>query len=79
MPEQDLGGCVEFRIYSERAWVTADGVHDTPPSEPDAVVEGNARGLYHLLIDGEIKGLRIDGTRELVEKLVESATATTVA
>jgi len=32
-----------------------------------------------LLIDGEIKGVRIDGTRELVEKLVESATATTVA
>ena len=79
LPEHDLGGCVEFRIDSERAWVTADGVHDTPPSEPDAVVEGNARGLYHLLLDGEIKGLRIDGTRELVETLVESATATAVA
>jgi DNA-binding HxlR family transcriptional regulator len=71
LPERALGGCVEFRVDSERAWVTADGVYDSAPSQPEAVVRGNARGLYHLLIDREITGLRIDGDRRLVEQLIE--------
>ena len=70
LPECGFEGCVEVRIGSERAWVTAEGIFDAPPTEPDAVVRGTARGLYHLLIDGDLDHLRIDGRRELVERLV---------
>jgi DNA-binding HxlR family transcriptional regulator len=74
----ERGGCVEFRIDDERAWVTSDGVYDEPPSEPDTVVRGNARGLYHLLIDGDVKGLRIEGDRSFVDRLLERPTAAPV-
>jgi DNA-binding HxlR family transcriptional regulator len=70
LPEHELDGCVEFRIDAERAWLAGGVVYDAPPSDPVAVVRGNARGLYHLLIDGEIKGLSIDGDRTLVERLL---------
>ena len=69
LPPRSLEGCVEIRVGAERAWVNEDGVFDEPPSEPDAVVRGDARGLYHLLIEGETDSVRIDGRRELVEKL----------
>jgi DNA-binding HxlR family transcriptional regulator len=75
LPDHACDGCVELRIGSERAWVTADGVFDSAPSEPDAVVRGNARGLYHLLIDRDISGLRVNGDRTLVEGLVAAAAA----
>ena len=79
LPECGFEGCVEVRIGSERAWVTAQGIFDTPPADPDAVVRGNAQGLYHLLIDGELDHLRIEGRRDLVEQLVAREPAATAA
>jgi DNA-binding HxlR family transcriptional regulator len=75
LPEQTIDGCVEVRIGEERAWVSGHGIFDSAPSEPDAVVRGDARGLYHLLIDGKIAGLRIEGERALVEQLAAAQPA----
>ena len=69
LPARALEGCIELRIGPERAWVTGDGVFDDAPADPDTVVRGEARGLYHLLIDGDPTGLRIEGKRELLEQL----------
>jgi DNA-binding HxlR family transcriptional regulator len=69
LPALERDGCIEFRIDDELVWVTAGGVHDEPPLEPTAVVRGDARDLYHLLIEGDARGLRITGDRELVERL----------
>jgi DNA-binding HxlR family transcriptional regulator len=77
LPERAVEGCVEVRIDEERAWVTEDGVFDSAPSEPDAVVRGDARGLYHLLIDGRVDEVRIAGRRELVEQLAAAEPVTT--
>jgi DNA-binding HxlR family transcriptional regulator len=70
LPALALEACIEFRIDDERAWVAADGVHEEPPTEPDAVVRGDARGLYHLLIDGDPRDVRIKGDRAVVERLL---------
>ena len=79
LPTEGLGGCVEFQIDDERAWVSAGSVADDPPVEPDAVVRGDARGLYHLLIDGDADGVRIDGDRALVERMIGARTTTAAA
>jgi DNA-binding HxlR family transcriptional regulator len=67
-------GCIEFQIEDERAWVAGGSVYHDPPSEPDTVVSGNPRGLYHLLIDGDPSGLRVEGDRAAVEALVAAPT-----
>jgi DNA-binding HxlR family transcriptional regulator len=68
---EELAGCVEFQIDEERAWVSAGSVYDELPVEPDAVVRGDARGLYHLLIEGDTSGVRIEGDRDIVERMVD--------
>ena len=69
LPTLELDGCIEFRIDDERVWITADGVHDEEPMAPTTVVRGDARGLYHLVIDGDPSGLRVTGDRDVVERL----------
>jgi DNA-binding HxlR family transcriptional regulator len=75
----DVGGCVEFRIDDERAWVSAGAVHHEPPREPDTVVTGDPRGLYHLLIEGDVEGVRVDGDRAVVQQLVAAQLAAAAA
>lgn len=70
LESRDVDGCIEFRIEDERAWVSAGAVHHEPQSEPDAVVTGDPRGLYHLLIDRDLSALRVSGDRAAVEALV---------
>ena len=69
LPKLELDGCIEFRIDDELVWVTSEGVHEDRPAEPTTVVQGDARGLYHLVIDGDPGGLRITGDVEVLEKL----------
>jgi DNA-binding HxlR family transcriptional regulator len=74
LPAFELEGCVEFRIDDELVWVSDGRVHDELPAEPKAVVQGDARGVYHLLIDGDASELRISGDRELVQRLTSRGT-----
>jgi DNA-binding HxlR family transcriptional regulator len=79
LPPRAGDGCVEFRIDDERAWVSSGGVFREPPREPDAVVSGDARGLYHLLIDRDPTALEITGDGAALEALVAApATPTAV-
>jgi DNA-binding HxlR family transcriptional regulator len=70
LESRDVDGCIEFQIDDERAWVSAGAVHHEPPSQPDTVVSGNPRGLYHLLIDRDPSALRVSGDRAAVDALV---------
>jgi DNA-binding HxlR family transcriptional regulator len=75
----DLTACVEFRIDEERAWVAAGAVHSEPPGEPEAVVEGDPRGLYFFLVDGDTSGLRVEGDLSAVESVLGADSTTAVA
>jgi DNA-binding HxlR family transcriptional regulator len=72
LPSRDVQACVEFQIDEERAWVLSGAVHHEAPREPDTVVSGDARGLYHLLIDRDTTGLRVDGDRVALDALIEA-------
>ena len=72
-------GCIEIQIDDERAWIADGAVHHEPPREPDTVVTGDPRGLYHLLIDGDASGLRVSGNLTAVEALVQGRAPAAVA
>jgi DNA-binding HxlR family transcriptional regulator len=73
----DLTACIEFRIDDERAWVGAGAVHTESPGEPEAVVEGDPRGLYFFLVEGDTTGLRVEGDLETVERVRGTQPVTT--
>jgi DNA-binding HxlR family transcriptional regulator len=70
LPSREVDGCVEFRIDDERAWVSSGAVHHESPREPDTVVSGDSRGLYHLLIDHDASGLKVDGDRAVLDVMI---------
>jgi hypothetical protein len=61
---------VEFRIGDEVASFRAGGVHEGRSSEPDAVVVADPRGLFHLLVDGDLTGVEVEGDADAVERLL---------
>jgi DNA-binding HxlR family transcriptional regulator len=71
-------GCVEFRVGDETAWVARGEVLGEAPAEIDAVVEADPPGLYHLLIDGDLDGVHVEGDRSFVTQLLARPTAVAV-
>ncbi|MBA2332180.1 MAG: winged helix-turn-helix transcriptional regulator [Actinobacteria bacterium] len=65
-------GRIAFRVGDEEASVVAG--HATPGiiDDPDVLVETDADGFYHLLVDGAYEGVRIDGDRKLLERAVNA-------
>jgi hypothetical protein len=67
-------GSVAFRIDSEEAslvdGVAVPGVVDGA----DVLVEGDAVAFYHLVVDRDLTGVRIEGTREVLERLLDGFT-----
>jgi DNA-binding HxlR family transcriptional regulator len=66
-------GVFEFRVGDEVATL-ADGQGRPGAAEhPDVVVETDRDGLYHLLIEDRLEGVRVQGDRELLERLIGTA------
>jgi DNA-binding HxlR family transcriptional regulator len=67
-------GRFEFRVGDEVATL-ADGV-GVPGSavDPDVVVETDREGLFHLLIEHRPEDVKVEGDRELFERLIRTAT-----
>jgi DNA-binding HxlR family transcriptional regulator len=68
--------CVAFVVGDESYWLKDGKVWTEAPSEVDAVVEADPQGMYHLLIDGDVDAVRVEGDREAVERLVARETVT---
>ena len=64
-------GSFAFRIGAEEAslvdGVALDGIVETP----DVLVEGDAVAFYHLVVDRDAEGVRIEGDRELLEQVLD--------
>jgi DNA-binding HxlR family transcriptional regulator len=65
-------GAVAFRIGDERASIVDGRAVPGLASVVDAIVEGDPTGFYHLFVDGDLGGVRIEGDREAVERLVSA-------
>ena len=66
---------IEFRVGDEVASFVQGEVLAGPADEPDAVVTTNARGLYHLLVDGDLAGVSVEGETVAVERLLAALPA----
>ena len=67
VPADDV---IEFRVGDEVASFRSGRVHQGPAAEPDAVVVTVPRGLFHLLVDGDVAGVEVEGDAGAVERLL---------
>jgi DNA-binding HxlR family transcriptional regulator len=68
-------GSFEFRIGSEvAALVDGEARHGSVES-PDVVVEGPVDSFYWLFVERRWDGVKVEGDRELLERLLDAATA----
>jgi DNA-binding HxlR family transcriptional regulator len=63
-------GSLEFRIGEETAAIVDREVHSGSVEAPDVLVTGHPSDFFHLLIDGRLDGVVVDGDRDLLERLV---------
>jgi DNA-binding HxlR family transcriptional regulator len=64
------GGSIEFRVGEETASIVDGEVRSGSVEDPDALVTGQPSDFFHLLIDGRLDGVVVDGDRDLLERLV---------
>jgi DNA-binding HxlR family transcriptional regulator len=63
-------GSLEFRVGEEIASIVDGEVRSGSVEEPDALVTGEPSDFFHLLIDGRLDDVAIEGDRDLLERLV---------
>jgi DNA-binding HxlR family transcriptional regulator len=66
-------GTVEFRVGDEIATLADGMAREGPADDPDVVVTAKPEGMYHLLIEHRIVGIRIEGDRDLFQRIVSAA------
>ena len=63
-------GTIAFRIGEEEVSIVDGAVVTGLAEDPDVLVETDATGFYHLFVNRELEGVRIDGDAELLEPLL---------
>jgi DNA-binding HxlR family transcriptional regulator len=63
-------GSIEFRVGEETAAIVDGEVRSGSVEGPDTLVTGEPSDFFHLLIDGRLDGVVVDGDRDLLERLV---------
>jgi DNA-binding HxlR family transcriptional regulator len=64
-------GTFAFRIGGEEATLV-DGVPTAGiVDQPDVLVEGDPVGFYHLVVDRQLEGVRIEGDADVLERLLD--------
>jgi len=71
-PPSPTDACIEFRIGDERAAFVGGKVLDGPAADPDAVVESDAEGLYHLVVDRDLSAVEVRGRKTAVRELLST-------
>jgi DNA-binding HxlR family transcriptional regulator len=65
-------GSLEFRVGEETASIVDGEVRSGSVEEPDVLVSGEPTEFFHVLIDGRLDGVAVEGDRELLERLVRN-------
>jgi DNA-binding HxlR family transcriptional regulator len=71
-------GTFEFRIGDEVASIVDGQARDGPVDDPDVVLEADPVCFYYLFVDRRWDGATVDGDRELLERLLDAASAPAV-
>jgi DNA-binding HxlR family transcriptional regulator len=65
-------GRLAFRIGEEEASLVDGVVRPGLVEDPDVFVESDAIGFYHLVVNRETEGVRIEGDFEALERLIDA-------
>jgi DNA-binding HxlR family transcriptional regulator len=76
LPDDAPPGRFVFRVGDEVASVVDGAVGEGTIGAPDVVVEGNAVGLYHLLIEHRTGGVSIEGDAAFLDRLLDAMRTT---
>lgn len=63
-------GSYEFRVGDEIASLVDGEARNGPAPDPDVVIEGDAKGVYHFLVDRTADDVSVTGDRALVDALL---------
>jgi DNA-binding HxlR family transcriptional regulator len=63
---------VEFRVGDEVAFVADGDAYEGPAERPDAVVEADVAGFFHLFVDRDLDAVTIRGSKAAVRGLLET-------
>ena len=66
-------GRFEFRVGDEVASLVDGEAKPEPVQDPDVVVEADPRALFYLFTEHRLDGVKIEGDRALLEKLLDVA------
>ena len=75
LPANCAGARLEFRIGEEHASLAGDKVVEGGVEDPDAVIVGDAKGFYRLLVDRELDGVSIEGDVDVVRAMLAALPA----
>ena len=70
------GATIAFRIGGEEASLVDCAVVPGIAEDYDALVEADAAGFYHLFVDRQLEGVRIEGDAAAVQRLVDGFSPT---
>lgn len=65
-------GRMAFRIGSEEASLVDGAVQPGLVDEPDVFVETDGIGFYHLVVNRQTDGVRIEGDYEVLDRLIDA-------
>jgi DNA-binding HxlR family transcriptional regulator len=68
---------IAFRVAGEEASLSAGTVVDGVLVDADAIVEGDPDGFYHLLVDGDVTGVTVEGDAGAVTHLAATLARST--
>jgi DNA-binding HxlR family transcriptional regulator len=68
-------GRFEFRVGDEVASLVDGEAQAGSVEDPDVIVEGDPKGIYHVFVDRRLDLVSVQGDRGLLEKLVDAAPA----
>jgi DNA-binding HxlR family transcriptional regulator len=68
-------GRFEFRVGDEVASLVDGEAQPGSIEQPDVVVEGDPRGVYHMFVDRRLDLVSVQGDRDLLEGLLDAAPA----
>lgn len=63
-------GSYEFRVGEEVASLVDGEARSGPAPDPDVVIEGDAKGVYHFLVDRTADDVTVTGDRTLLDALL---------
>jgi DNA-binding HxlR family transcriptional regulator len=65
-------GRMAFKIGTEEASLIDGVVQQGMVDDPDVFVESDAIGFYHLIVNRQTEGVRIEGDYEVLERLIDA-------